>query len=255
METKYKILTAGLVMALVYTGMLWAQQHPREGEVPRPALGGEAQRHPGPEEFEHAPRPEFEHRKSAEGIEKVHAKLAELKEAAQLAERQGHHDKAAKLHEKARKIAEKIEQHASKAKDRMPAEAQGRIEKLRDMARQAKERGEMEKAGQLWAEAEELERTLKREFERRPEGVQRPEPRRPIMPERPEGIRERPELPGPSEHFERMQRELKEALAMHLGRMVDEFRELQMRLERMERELQQLRAENMRLKSQLRERP
>jgi len=215
----------GLVMALLSTGVLWAQERPGEGEVQGSFVRIEAQRHPGPEEFEHAPMREFEHRKLAEGIEKMRAKLAELREAAEQAERQGHHDKAAQLRKKAEKIAEKIEQNARKAKDRMPAEA------------------------------EELERAMKREFERRPEDVQQPEPRRPIRPERPEGIRERPELPGPWANLERMQKELHDVLAEHLERMANQFRELQMHLERLERELQQLRAENIRLKSQLRERP
>jgi len=226
MKTKYKILIAGLVMALLSTVMLWAQEHPREGQR----------------------------------IEQVHTRLAELKEAAQLAEREGQPEKAAQMREKAKKLAEEIKAFAQKTppsagRGRMPAEAKQRIEQLRDMARQAKERGEMEKASQLWAEAEELERTLKREFERRPEDVQRPEPWKPIGPEPPEGIRERPEPPRPWTHLEHMQKQLKEVLAVHLERMANEFRELQMHVERMERELQQLRAENMRLKSQLRERP
>ena len=229
MKTKYKIFMAGLVMALVSSGMLSAQERAEEGEVRGTFVRIEAEQRPGPEEFEHAPRREFEHRELAEGVEKVRAKLAELKEAAEQAEREGRHDKAAKLHEKAEKIAEKIEQHARKAKDRMPAEA------------------------------EELERRLKREFERRemaerwPEGGRRPEPWRRVGPERPEGIRERREPPGPWAHLEHLEKQLKDVLAVHLERMAGEFRELLTRVERMERELQELRAENARLKSQLRE--
>jgi len=230
MKAKYKILMIGLIMALFSTVRLWAQEYPREGQR----------------------------------IEQVHARLAELKEAAQQAEREGQPEKATQMREKAKKLAEEIEAFAQKTKGRMPAEAKQRIEQLRDMARQAKERGEMEKASQLWAEAEELERTLKREFESRPEPPEdvrerlKVEKRRSrpmeIEPRR-EGVRERPEPPGPWANLERMQKEIQDVLAVHLERMANQFRELQMHMERMERELQELRAENMRLKSQLREMP
>jgi len=284
MKAKYEILMAGLVIALLSSGMIWAQEYPGEGEVQDSLLQLaeheriEAQRYPRPEEFEQSPRREFEPREPAEGIEKVRAKLAELKEAAQQAEREGQPEKAAQMREKAKKLAEKIEAFAKKTKGRMPPKAEQRIQKLRDIAAEAEKRGELDKAKGLWAEVKELEGAMKREFERRPEEVQRPESWRPIRPEPPEGlwqrreverrwprpmeieprregVRERPEPPGPWANLERMQKEIQDVLAVHLERMANQFRELQMHVERMERELQELRAENMRLKSQLREMP
>lgn len=270
MKTKYKILMTGLIMALVSIGMLWAQEYPREGEVQGSFLRLaeqeriEAERLPRPDERKQPFGREFERQQVVQRIEQAHTRLAELKEAAEQAEREGQPEKAAEMREKAKKLAGEIEAFAQKAKGRMPAEAQERIERLRDMAAEAEKRGEVDKARGLWAEVKELEGAMKREFERGPEPpedvrerleVERRWPRpMEIEPWR-ERVRERPEPPGPWTHLEHMEKQLKEVLAVHLERMANEFRELQMRVERMERELQQLRAENMRLKSQWRERP
>ncbi len=54
-------------------------------------------------------------------------------------------------------------------------------------------------------------------------------------------------------HLERMGRALKEVLGEHLERMEAELRELRVHIERMQEELQELRAENERLRWQLRE--
>lgn len=325
MTTKYKIFMFGLAIVLVSTGVLWAEQRPREGQVRgsflrlaervvgeqeypaiviRPMEGEEeitlllprqreelralaqelrpgqnveivyvveddqkwvgrieTERRPRPEEFEFVLKSDIERPRMAEQIEQMHAKIAELKEVAEQAERNGQHDRADELREQARRIAEEIDAQVRRAKDAGPAEAEERIEQLRRMAREAEERGEAEEARCLWDEAEELERSMRRPLERR-EMVERrfarerpPEPWRDVRPERPEGIRERREPIEPQTvKLERMANELKEVLAVHFERLVDEFRELQMRMERMERELQELRAENERLKRQLHER-
>jgi hypothetical protein len=57
-----------------------------------------------------------------------------------------------------------------------------------------------------------------------------------------------------SGHLDRMSRSLREVLADHLWRMDAEFRELRSRVDRIERELDQLRVENERLRRELRER-
>ncbi len=326
MTTKYKILMVGLIMGLVYSSVLWAEQRPREGElrgsfvrlaerevegkeylaiVIRPMEGEEpvtlllprrreelgafardirpgqtveigyvveegqkwvrrieTERRSGPEERERMVlvlRSDIERRRVSEEIDKTRSRLAELREAAERAEREGQHDRAAELREQARRIAEEIEVHARKAQGERPAEAEERLERLRNMAREAEERGEMEKARQLQAEVEGLERAMRRDFERREmeerrrEGEWRPEPWWDVRPDRPEYVRERREPRGLWMHLEHMEKELKEVLAVHLERMVDEFRELQMRVERMERELNGLRAENEQLKRELHE--
>jgi len=296
MKTKYKILMIGIVMAPLFTSMLWGEERAREGEVRglflrlaerevgeqeylaivirpmegekpvtlllprrREELGAfarqlregqnveivyvveegqkwvrriEAERRPGPEERERmvlVVRSDIERRRIAEQIEKTRARLAELREAAERAERQGQHDRAAELREEARRVAEEIDAHVRRAKGGRPVEA------------------------------EELERPMRRRFEhremaeRRREGVPHREIQRRIRREPPEDIRERHEPRGPGAHLERMQKELHDVLAEHLERMANAFRELQMHVERLERQLQELRAENTRLKSQLHE--
>lgn len=192
----------------------------------------EAERRPKPEEREQAlvVRSDIERRRNAEQIEKMHARIAELREAAEYAEREGQYDKADELREEARRVAEEIEAHVRKAKGRRPAEAEG------------------------------LERPMIRRFEHRErperwrEGVPHREFQRRIRREPPEDIRERHEPRVPGVHLERMQKELHDVLAEHLERMANAFRELQIHVERLERQLQELRAENTRLKRQLHER-
>ncbi|MFQ6036128.1 MAG: hypothetical protein ACE5NM_09835 [Sedimentisphaerales bacterium] len=180
-------------------------------------------------ETEHRPGPD-ERRRNAEQIEKMHARIAELREAAEYAEREGQYDKADELREEARRVAEEIEAHVRKAKGRRPAEAEG------------------------------LERPMIRRFEHRErperwrEGVPHREFQRRIRREPLEDIRERHEPRVPGVHLERMQKELHDVLAEHLERMANAFRELQIHVERLERQLQELRAENTRLKRQLHER-
>jgi len=111
-----------------------------------------------PRELEPGPPPEH--------MEEMHAKLTELNEAARRAKAEGRHDEAAELHEEATRIAEEIETRARKRQDRVPPELAQRLEELHLMAGQAKERGEFDKADQLLAEAEEIERELRSRPER-----------------------------------------------------------------------------------------
>jgi len=307
MKTKYKILMIGIVLSLLFTSMLWAEERPREGEVRglflrlderqvgeqeylaivirpmesdepvtlllpqrREELGAlarqlregqnveivyvveegqkwvrriETERRPGPEERERmvlVVRSDIERRRIAEQIEKTRGRLAELREAAERAEREGEHDRAAELREQAKRMAEEIDAHAREAKDRRPAEAE-ELERWREEERRAEpwRRIRPERPEGLW-ERREVERRWPRPME--------------IEPWR-ERIRERREPPAPGEHLERMQKELHDLLAEHLERMANAFRELQMHVERLERQLQELRAENARLKGQLREGP
>jgi len=307
MIMKCKILMMGLIMAMLFTSILWAQERPREGEVrglflrldermvgeqeylaivirpmesdepvtlllpQRPeelrALAHqlregqnveivyvveegqkwvrriETERRPGPEEREQmllVLRSDIERQRMAEQIDKMRGRLAELRQAAERAEREGQHDRAAELREQARRMAEEIDAHVRKAKDRGPAEAE-ELERRREEERRVEARRRIRpgRPEGLWE---------RREVDRRWPRPMEIEPRR-------ERIRERPEPPGPGAHLERMQEELHDLLAEHLERMANAFRELQMHVERLERQLQELRAENDRLKSQLREGP
>jgi hypothetical protein len=139
-----------------------ARQAKERGEMDKAEhLWAEAQ------ELKGALNRELEHREKAKHMEEMHAELAELKEAIQHAKREGQHDKAAELHEKARIMAGEIKAHQREAGDKKLHEAEKRIVQLQEMARQAKQRGEMDKAEHLWAEAKELKGALKREMEHR----------------------------------------------------------------------------------------
>ena len=136
------------------------------------------------EELERTLNRRFGPRRIQEPMEKMHARLAELKEAAKHAERQGRHDEAAELHDKARKIAEEIDAHARGARKRQFQEAEeierarkrelehremaehtdkmhARLAELHEAAEHAKRQGRHDKAEALLREAEELEHHLR----------------------------------------------------------------------------------------------
>ncbi len=99
--------------------------------------------------------------------EQMHARIAELKEAIQQAEREGQHDRAAQLREKIMVLTGELEGRDREGQEQKRIELKEKLSQLVKMARQAKERGEMDKAERLGAEAEELERILKTEFQQR----------------------------------------------------------------------------------------
>lgn len=116
------------------------------------------------EELERTLKRRFGQREMPEPMDRMHDRLAELREAAKHAKREGHHDKAAELHEKAERMAEEIKAHERNAQKQKFPEAEQRLKQLMDEARQAEERGEMAQAKRLWVEAEEIKQALKREF-------------------------------------------------------------------------------------------
>jgi len=210
----------------------------RMREIQQELRGDESRHWPETEELECLlpPAPAYRQMlRQPEHIKRMHHELAELKEAAANAKRQGRHDEAAELHEKASRLAEEIKMLAAKQ----------RIEWLRHAAAQAKEQGEMEKSRDLRAQAEQLQARLNYELKKRE--LKGPKPWR-------EGPMGRPELPLSAEQFEHMQRQLYDILAPHLDRMEGAIKHLTMRLERMERALRELHAENEQLKRELRER-
>ena len=119
------------------------------------------------EELERTLKRRFGQREMPEPMDRMHDRLADLREAAKHAKRQGHYDKAAELHEEAERMAEEIEAHEKNAQKQKFPEAEQRFKQLMEEARQAEERGEMAQAKRFWVEAEEIKRGLKREFEHR----------------------------------------------------------------------------------------
>lgn len=227
--------------------------------------GIETERRRETKELERAEKRKPEQHKMTEHIEKTHARLDELAEAAEHAERQGRYDKADKLRYKAKKIAAEFKEYTRQAGEKKLGEAKERIGQLRDMARQAKQRGNMERARRLWAKAEELEQALKRKFEHwREGGREKQEAKRPWthLKQRQGELKDilaahlkqrAGEFKEILAHLEQMEGKLKETLGAHLERMGREFKDLPGHLEEMERELQELRKENTQLKRKLEE--
>jgi hypothetical protein len=196
-----------------------------------------------------------EHPEMAAKMERLHVQIAELKEAAEHAERQGRYDKADQLRQKVKMLAEKMEDYAREGKDKKGQQLKQEIIHLKEMAGEAKQRGEMEKAENLWAHAQELEMVLKREF-RQPK----------VKKHKPEGP---PKMPPIEEQFNNLKAQLKEvlehrlqqvgiqmkeALAERFHQIEGGFHEFSMHIERLEKELNELRAENEQLRRALRER-
>jgi hypothetical protein len=104
--------------------------------------------------------------------------------------------------------------------------------------------------GRRWVRRMEAER--REGAQERPEGRRGQAIERQVV-ERRMGPREGREAGRPLPNLEQAERELREILSAHFGRLARQFRELASRMERMERELQGLRAENERLRMQLRQ--
>jgi len=115
------------------------------------------------EELQRNMEREFELPPAAPQMEQMNAKLTELKEAAERAEQEGQHDKAAQLREKAKGMAKEIEIHQQELQEGKRIEPKEQLGRLEKMAREAEERGEKDKARNLRAEAKKLERDFARE--------------------------------------------------------------------------------------------
>jgi len=106
----------------------------------------------------------------AEGPEAVEREIRGLLEKAEHLQREGMPDKAHELRRQAEKIKAELQEHHRHAEEDALAEVKERIIHLRELAAEAKERGQLEKATQLWEESKLLEGELKREVEERDAG-------------------------------------------------------------------------------------
>jgi len=185
------------------------------------------------QENDQPPRQEIERRESPEQMEMLRNRLAELREAAANAERQGRPEEARELREKAARLAEQPLMPAERAEQRQLREIDKYLERLRQMVR----------------EAEEIRKKIGPEIEQRAREMQRPARDLPLRLE--------PLRPRVQQRMENMQNvigQIRETFMMHLERIEGTFGVLRNNIERLERENQELRAENERLRNQLRER-
>ena len=109
------------------------------------------------EELALSVKKEFERREKDKHLEEMHHKVSELNEAAENADREGHHDHADELRKEAQRLVLEIDEviHREKAQD-----MEREIEHLHALAREAKEAGKHDKAEGLLREAEQLKRRL-----------------------------------------------------------------------------------------------
>jgi len=183
-------------------------------------------------EREQAPKPELERREPAEQMEVLRSRSMELREAANNAEKQGRPEEARELREKVMRLAERIETQARKIEQRRLREIEKCLDRLRQMTR----------------EAEEIRERMGQEIEQRVREKLRPLPEQPMEPE--------PIRPGMQKRWDNMQNvigQVREAFIKHLERIEAMVGRLRDNMEQMEREIHELRAENERLRNQLRE--
>ena len=116
-------------------------------------------------ELKEALKREIGRRQMAGRMEKMHAGLAELKEAIEHAKREGWHDKAAELHERAMRMTDEIKAHVKEAAKTALREKghaiKNEIERLHAMAGKAKEAGYHEKAKAILQKVKNLQRQLR----------------------------------------------------------------------------------------------
>lgn len=222
MQKVYKTFLFTIASVLMFNSQLFAQDGPEEShgmhiimeniERPPSGLGTPYGEHNG----------------------KLHAQLAELREATELAERDGRPEQAAEFNERANNLQRQIDEQAGQAERGRLHEAEIQLERLRNMTR----------------EAEEIVVNLRHNMARREMAMRRPEPV--PMPERPF-----PERPGPERQWEKimdMGHELREMLAAHLERTQDLIHRNRQQAEQMERKIHELSQENEMLRMQLSQR-
>jgi len=184
------------------------------------------------EERKQAPKPELERREPAEQMEILRSRSMELREAAGNAEKQGHPEEARELREKAMRLAERIEIQARKIEQRRLLEIEKCLNRLRQMTREAEEIREKMMLG--------IEQHVREKLQPLPEQPMEPEPLR----------------PGLQKRWDNMQNaigQIRETFMRHLERIEMTVGRLRDNMGQMEREIHELRAENERLRNQLRE--
>jgi regulator of replication initiation timing len=185
------------------------------------------------QEREQPPQQATDQRQSPEQIELMRNRLAQLRKNAQNAEQQGHPEQARELRQKVAKLAEQLQAQARRIEQRRLQEIDECINRLRQMVREAEEiRGSIgPRAGQ----------------QERP--GPRPEKEQPL---RPEPLRQRVEQR--MENLQNLIGQIRETFMNRLGRIEETFGGLRNNFEQLEKDNQELRAENERLRNQLRER-
>lgn len=105
-----------------------------------------------------------------QGPEAVKREIRGLLEKAEHLHREGMADRAHELRRQAEKMKAELHEHRRQTEEGNLAEVKERIVHLRELAGEAKKKGQLDKAEHLWEESKHLESALKREVEERDAG-------------------------------------------------------------------------------------
>ena len=179
-------------------------------------------------EREQAPGPAIERREPAQQMEVMRNRVANLRKTARNAESQGRPEEARDLREKATRLVEQIQTRTQRAAQRRLREVDEYIERLRQITR----------------EAEEIRERIMLKIEQRERAWMEPEREMPL----------RPRVQKRIENVHNIIGQIRETFMRQLERIEATFGGLRDNIEQMEGEIQELRAENERLRNKLRER-
>lgn len=214
MKKEYKVIVLMMFAVFMFNGTL------------------RAERRAGIEQRELVPGPELERRESAAQIEMMRKRLADLRQAAQNAEREGRPEEVREFREKIAQLVEQIQMRAQRVSQRA---VQRRLREVDEY---------LERLRQMIREAEEIRERIRSDIEQRE--MIRPEPER-EMPLRPR-VQKR------IENVHNIIGQIRETFNRQLERIEETFGGLRNNMVQMESEIRELRAENERLRNQLRER-
>jgi len=194
--------------------------------VPNSILG--AERRAETAKREQAPENAGNRRNHARQMETMRNRLAEIRQAARNAEEQGRPEQARDLREKAAQLVKQIRKQTQRAAQKRLHEVDEYLERLRQITREAEEIREriiieIEQRGRVWMEPE-------RELPLRPRVQKR------------------------IENVHNVIGQIRETFMRQLERIEASFGGLSDNMVQMQREIQELRAENEHLRNQLRER-
>ena len=181
-----------------------------------------------PAERERPPVPTIERRETAQPMEALNNKLVELRKAARNAERENRPEEARELREKVVQLVEQIQSRTRRMTQRRLREVDEYIERLRQITR----------------EAEEIRERIRNEIEQRERTWMAPERELPL----------RPRVQKSIENVHNIIGQIRETFMKQMERIEATFGRLSDNMVQMEREIQELRAENEHLRNQLRER-
>jgi chromosome segregation ATPase len=194
--------------------------------MPNSILG--AERRAETAKQEQAPEKSNRRREQARQMETMRNKLAEFRQAARKAENQDRPEEARDLREKAAQLVEKIRRQTQRAAQRQLREADEYLERLRKITR----------------EAEEIREKIIIEIEHREKAWMEPE----------RELSLRPRVQKRVENVHNVINQIRETFMRQLERIEATFGGLWDNMAQMETEILELRAENKRLRNQLRER-